>query len=84
MPTELGQWLRDAEIQKREPYQVFDNVWWVGITWVSSWLIKTSDGLVLIDTLHEPFVDRLIENIETLGFKLSDIKPKFSISRIGY
>lgn len=74
MPTELSQWLRDAEIQKREPYQVFDNVWWVGITWVSSWLIKTSDGLVLIDTLHEPFVDRLIKNIETLGFKLSDIK----------
>ena len=41
---------------------------------MSSWLVKTSAGVVLIDTLHEPFVDRLFENIQTVGVKPEEIK----------
>ena len=74
MPSDLRSWLADPAIQKIEPYRVFDNIYFVGIRWVSSWLVKTSDGLVLIDTLHEPFVDRLFENIHSLGFNPDDIK----------
>lgn len=74
MSKDLQAWLRDKEIQQIKPYKVFDNVYFVGIRWVSSWLIKTSAGLVLIDTLHEPFVDRLFENIGALGFKPEEIK----------
>ena len=41
---------------------------------ICSWLVKTSAGAVLIDTLHEPFVDRLLENIQTVGVNPEDIK----------
>jgi metallo-beta-lactamase class B len=74
MPADLGRWLNDPVAQKIEPYQAFDNVHFVGVCWVSAWLIKTSDGYALIDTLHEPFVDQLIDNIGKLGVDLADIK----------
>ena len=66
MPPELGRWLNDPQAQIIEPYQAFDNVYNVGICWVSAWLIKTSDGPVLIDTLYGPYTDQLIENITTV------------------
>lgn len=34
------------------PMQVFDNLYYVGGDWVSAWVLKTSDGLVLIDALN--------------------------------
>ncbi|MET7016170.1 CAR family subclass B3 metallo-beta-lactamase [Uliginosibacterium flavum] len=74
MPPELKRWMNDAASQTIEPYQAFDNVYYVGICWVSAWLIKTSDGLVLIDTVYEPYTDQLINNIKKLGFNPSDIK----------
>lgn len=74
MPPELGRWLSDAKSQTIEPYQAFDNVYYVGICWISAWLIKTSDGPVLIDTLYEPYTDRLIDNIKKVGVDPADIK----------
>ncbi len=74
MPAELGRWLNDANAQTVEPYQAFDNVYYVGLCWVSAWLIKTSDGPVLIDTLYGEFTDRLIENIKHVGVDPADIK----------
>jgi metallo-beta-lactamase class B len=35
-----------------EPMQVFDNLYFVGGAWVSAWLLKTSEGLILIDALN--------------------------------
>lgn len=74
MPPALNQWLNDPAIQCIEPYRVFDNVWNVGINWVSAYLIRTTEGWVLLDTLHEPFVDRLFENIKSVGVNLDEIK----------
>ena len=74
MPPELGRWLNDTQAQTIEPYQAFDNVYNVGICWVSAWLIKTSDGPVLIDTLYGAYTDRLIENIKKLGVNPADLK----------
>lgn len=74
MPEELGKWLNNSEIQSIPPFKVFDNVYYVGICWVSAWLLKTNNGLVLIDTLYEPYTDRLLENIKKLGFDPADIK----------
>jgi metallo-beta-lactamase class B len=34
------------------PMQVFDNLYFVGGDWVSAWLLKTSEGLILIDALN--------------------------------
>lgn len=74
MPPDLGKWLGDPQAQYVEPYQAFDNVHFVGVCWVSAWLVKTSAGPVLIDTLHEPFVDQLIKNIRQVGVDPADVK----------
>lgn len=74
MPPELGRWLMDPAAQYEKPYRAFDNVYFVGVCWVSAWIIKTGDGAILIDTLHEPHVDQLIRNIAEVGVKPADIK----------
>jgi metallo-beta-lactamase class B len=74
MPPYLVRWLADPQAQYVAPYQAFDNVYFVGVCWVSAWLIKTSEGAILIDTLHDPFVDRLLQNIRSVGVDPKDIK----------
>ena len=77
MPADLGRWVMDPKAQVIAPFKAFDNVTFVGICWVSAWIIKTPDGAILIDTLHEPHVDQLVRNIDTAGVKLDDIKYVF-------
>lgn len=74
MSATLGKWLNDPAIQSIAPYKVFDNVYNVGICWVSAWLIKTSDGLILIDSIYEPYTQQMLDNVRTLGFNPNDIK----------
>ncbi|MBJ7539604.1 MBL fold metallo-hydrolase [Marinomonas transparens] len=74
MPRDLGMWLGNPEAQAIEPYKVFDNVDYVGICWVSSWVIKTSEGAVLIDTLYGPFTDQLIGKLDKVGVKPEEVK----------
>src|SRR5260370_10945732 len=74
MPPDLGRWLNDRKAQYLEPWKPFDDVYFVGVCWVSAWAIRTGDGVVLIDTLHEPHVDQLIANLGKVGINLSDIK----------
>lgn len=74
MPEELNRWLNDPARQKQAPYRAFDNVWQVGIAWVSSWAVNTGDGWVLIDTTHEPFVGMLIDNLRAVGVPLDQIR----------
>jgi metallo-beta-lactamase class B len=73
-PPELGRFLQDAALQKIEPYRAFDNVFYVGICWVSAWLITSPEGHVLIDTLYGPYTDLLLDNIRAQGFDPKDIK----------
>ncbi len=77
MPPELGKWLNTPAAQKVEPWKPFDNVDYVGICWVSAWLIKTDAGSVLIDTLYGPFTKQLIENLKSTGVDFADIKYVF-------
>ena len=74
MPPDLGKWLDDPELQRIETWKPFDNVHFVGVCWVSAWLIETSEGAVLIDTLYGPHVDTLIENIRATGVDFADIR----------
>lgn len=74
MPPVLGAFLRNPVAQNISPYQAFDNVYYVGICWVSAWLITSPSGHVLLDTLYGPNTDRLLKNIETLGLDPQDIK----------
>jgi metallo-beta-lactamase class B len=77
MPPDLRRWLMDPNAQTVEPYRAFDHVYYVGVCWVSAWLIKTSDSAVLLDTLHDPFADLLISNIRSVGVDPADIKYVF-------
>ena len=57
-----------------EPFKVIDNVYYVGTAGLSSFLVTSPGGHVLIDT-GLPEANPLIKaNIEKLGFKLTDIK----------
>jgi metallo-beta-lactamase class B len=57
-----------------EPFKIIDNVYYVGTAGLSSFLVTSPSGHVLIDT-GLPEANPLIKaNIEKLGFKLTDIK----------
>jgi metallo-beta-lactamase class B len=57
-----------------EPFKIIDNVYYVGTAGLSSFLVTSPGGHVLIDT-GLPEANPLIkENITKLGFKVSDIK----------
>ena len=67
--------LRDNEAYQKLPaIEVFDNLFYVGPGFVSVWLIPTSDGLILVDTAQEPYVDHVIENVRQAGFDPEDIR----------
>jgi metallo-beta-lactamase class B len=60
MPPDLGRWLSTPDAQYVEPWSPFDNVDYVGVCWVSAWLVHTDEGTVLIDTLYGPFTPLLL------------------------
>jgi len=74
MPPDLGRFLQSAALQKIEPYRAFDNVYYVGICWVSAWLITSPKGHVLIDALYGPYTASMLDNIRQLGFDPKDIR----------
>ena len=66
----------DLSVMARDPFQVFDNLYFVGIGEVASYVIETSDGLILIDTLwdNEGYTEYLLGNIRQMGLDPMDIK----------
>ena len=64
----------DVELQKVEPFKVFDNLYYVGPCYVSVWLVTTPQGHILFDSAQEPYVDHVIANIRKVGINLRDIK----------
>ena len=56
------------------PFKVFDNLYYVGPGYVSVWLVPTSNGLILIDSAQEPYVDHVIDSIEKAGFNPKEIR----------
>ncbi|WP_299017631.1 CAU/MBL1b family subclass B3 metallo-beta-lactamase [uncultured Caulobacter sp.] len=58
-----------------KPYRVVGNIYYVGTEGVSSWLITSSAGHVILDGGPNAEVGKQIErNIASLGFKLADVK----------
>ena len=64
----------DPEQQRVAPFQVFDNLYYVGARWVSAWLLETDQGLILFDTLYGDLVDIAVDGIRELGFDPDDIR----------
>jgi metallo-beta-lactamase class B len=56
------------------PFKIFDNLYYVGMDWVSSYLIATDDGLILIDALYGKFPKHILQSVRALGFDPKNIK----------
>ena len=56
------------------PFKIFDNFYYVGMDWVSAYVLKTSGGLIMIDTLYDNFTNDAVKSIEQLGMNPKDIK----------
>jgi len=64
----------NPEIQRVEPFQVFDNLYYIGARWVASWLLVTDQGLIVFDAMYDDLTDLAIENIRELGFDPNDVR----------
>jgi metallo-beta-lactamase class B len=57
------------------PYKVFDNLYWLGTRQHSSWALRTSGGIILIDTNFSWAIEpEIVEGFTKLGLNLRDIK----------
>lgn len=63
-----------VELQKKEPFKIFDNVWYVGIQTAAVYLIPSSGGHFLFDATADETVHLVLDNIRKAGFNPSDIK----------
>lgn len=58
-----------------QPAKVFDNVYWLGTRFHSAWAIKTSAGIILIDTMFNYAVEaEIVDGMKKLGLNPADIK----------
>ena len=58
-----------------EPAKVFDNLYFVGTKFHSSWALTTSDGIILIDTLYEYASEEAIAGgLKKLGLDPANVK----------
>ena len=56
------------------PHKIVGNIYYVGTRTLSSFLIVTPQGNILIDSTYERNVPTIQKSIEQLGFKFSDTK----------
>lgn len=57
-----------------EPFQIIGNIYYVGAAEVTSFLITSAKGHILIDSGYAETVPQIRANVAKLGFKLEDIK----------
>jgi metallo-beta-lactamase class B len=64
-----------AELNESQaPFQVYGNTYYVGTKGLSSILITSPDGHVLIDGDLEQSVPKIVANMSALGFRIEDVK----------
>ena len=56
------------------PHRIADNLYYVGSRGLSTYLVTTSEGLILINASFDRTVPIIKSNVEKLGFKFSDVK----------
>lgn len=58
-----------------QPAQMFDNLYWIGTRIHSAWALKTSGGIIIIDTLYNYAVEpEMVEGLKKLGLNPADVK----------
>lgn len=60
--------------EPQQPFRIHGNTWYVGTAGLSSILIETDDGLVLIDGALPQSAPLIAANIQSLGFEPRDLK----------
>jgi len=60
--------------EKVKPFKIVGNIYYVGGTDMTIFLITTPQGHILIDSTYERDVPWIRQNIEELGFNVRDIK----------
>jgi metallo-beta-lactamase class B len=70
----FGQYGVFDSARKVTPFKIFDNLYYVGNDQVSSYLLTTGDGLILIDALYGNYTKDLIQSVRDLGFDPLQIK----------
>src|SRR4051794_8001535 len=60
--------------QPVEPYRIAGNLYYVGASDITSFLIATPVGLILIDGGFAETVPIIRENVRKLGFRMEDVK----------
>lgn len=56
------------------PFQITDQIYYVGNAWVGAYLIVTTEGLILLDTMCAETAYLLVDHIYRLGFSPRDLK----------
>jgi metallo-beta-lactamase class B len=56
------------------PHQIIGNVYYVGTESLSSFLVTTPAGHILIDSIYERTVPTIQDSVQKLGFKFEDVK----------
>lgn len=66
----------DLSKMAREPFKVFDNLYFVGQGEVASYVLTTDEGHILIDTMWDlpGYLEYLLNNIRKVGLRPGDIK----------
>jgi metallo-beta-lactamase class B len=67
----------DSRVLARQPFhpfRVIGNIYFVGVSGVSSFLIATSEGSILLDGTFKESATQVARHIAALGFRVSDVK----------
>lgn len=56
------------------PFRIADDLYYVGSKDLASYLIRTAEGAILIDTGSQENAALIVQSIEKLGFRVADIK----------
>jgi metallo-beta-lactamase class B len=66
----------NAEQQNKQfpPHKIIGNVYYVGTESLSSFLVTTPQGHILIDSIFERNIPTIQDSVQKLGFKFEDIK----------
>jgi metallo-beta-lactamase class B len=65
---------RDQMNRQFPPHKIVGNLYYVGSPILSSFLITTPEGHILINSAYEATVPAVRASIEQLGFRMSDVK----------
>jgi metallo-beta-lactamase class B len=60
--------------EKQEPFKIYGNTYYVGPHGLSSILVTSPQGHILIDGALPESVTQIAANIQSLGFKMKDVK----------